>query len=121
VKTQRSEATAIDIVKGPGEHGNQYVFITADTAQINIGKFVFYRLMQLGDKTLDILGKISACTLVDHLPALIFADTEIDPGTFAGLISFKNDLIYYRAIFFEISLITVLDWIAIANVPESPC
>ncbi|MEO0373476.1 MAG: DUF87 domain-containing protein, partial [Cyanobacteria bacterium P01_A01_bin.17] len=90
MKTQRSEVTAIGTVKGPGEHGNQYVFITADTEHIKIGEFVFYRLAQVGDQNLDILGKISACTLVDHLPDRMFADTEIDPSTIAALIGFKH-------------------------------
>lgn len=90
MKSQRSEAKAIGTVKGPGEHGNQYVFITAETAHIKIGEFVFYRLIQLEDETLDILGKISACTLVDHLPDRMFADTEIDPSTVASLIGFKH-------------------------------
>lgn len=79
----------IGTVKGPGESGNQYVFITANTQQIKIGEFVSYRL-QIGDQApLDILGKISACTLVDHLPDRIFADTEIDPSAIAALIGFK--------------------------------
>jgi hypothetical protein len=89
--------TAIGTVKGPGDNGNQYVFITAETKYIKIGEFVYYRLPDPEDdygsvrdpRSLDILGKISACSLVDHLPDRIFADTEIDPSTIAALIGFK--------------------------------
>ena len=79
----------IGTVKGPGDNGNQYVFITADTQHIKIGEFVYYQLAGDNGHPLAILGKISACTLVDHLPDRIFADTEIDPSTIAALIGFK--------------------------------
>ncbi len=79
----------IGTVKGPGDNGNQYVFITADTQHIKIGEFVYYQLAGDNGHALEILGKISACTLVDHLPDRIFADTEIDPSTIAALIGFK--------------------------------
>lgn len=83
----------IGTVKGPGDSGNQYVFITADTHHIKIGEFVFYQLPNpepnSNGATLDILGKISACRLVDHLPDRIFADTEIDPSAIAALVGFK--------------------------------
>jgi uncharacterized protein len=79
----------IGTVKGPGESGNQYVFITAQTDHIKIGEFVYYRVENAEGETLNILGKISACRLVDHLPDRIFADSEVDPSTIAALIGFK--------------------------------
>lgn len=88
-----SEAShVIGTVKGPGDSGNQYVFITAETKHIKIGEFVYFQLFQ--DElslsgSFNILGKISACTLVDHLPDRIFADTEIDPSAIAALVGFK--------------------------------
>ena len=78
---------AVGTVKGPGENGNQYVFITADNQHVKIGEFVYYQLREL-EGHLAILGKISACRLVDHLPDRIFADTEIDPQAIAALIGF---------------------------------
>jgi len=77
-------------VKGPGENGNHYVFITADTQSIKIGEFVYYRIPESSGQELLILGKISACRLVDHLPDRIFADTEINPQAIAALVGFKH-------------------------------
>lgn len=77
-------------VKGPGENGNQYVFITANTQSIKIGEFVYYRIPESAGQGLSILGKISACRLVDHLPDRIFADTEINPQAIAALVGFKH-------------------------------
>ena len=85
----------IGTVKGPGEDGNQYVFITADSSHVKIGEFVFYRVARpdasSGDpaETLQILGKISGRKLSDHLPDRIFADTEISPETVAALVGFS--------------------------------
>jgi hypothetical protein len=80
----------IGTVKGPGETGNQYVFITAQTDHVKIGEFVYYRLQPTkADIPLHIFGKLSACHLVDHLPDRIFADSEVDPSTIAALIGFK--------------------------------
>jgi uncharacterized protein len=89
----------IGTVKGPGENGNQYLFITANATHVKIGEFVSYRLLPeprqiisgQASPAYDILGKISACRLVDHLPDRIFADTEIDPSAIAALIGFKYD------------------------------
>jgi len=91
VREQRKQAptNVIGTVKGPGDSGNQYVFITADTQHIKIGEFVSYRLTHTDNVPVEILGKISACILVDHLPDRIFADTEIDPSAIASLIGFK--------------------------------
>lgn len=80
--------SVVGTVKGPGENGNQYVFITADTRQVKIGEFIYYLVQEPGS-TLSILGKISACRLVDHLPDRIFADTEIEPQAIAALVGFK--------------------------------
>jgi len=74
-------------VKGPGDNGNQYRFITADTRHVKIGEFVYYQLIE-AEVTRSILGKISACCLVDHLPDRIFADTEIEPRAIAALVGF---------------------------------
>ncbi|HEY9846285.1 MAG TPA: hypothetical protein V6D03_08810, partial [Candidatus Caenarcaniphilales bacterium] len=82
------QSQAAGTVKGPGENGNQYVFITADTHHVKIGEFVYYPVIE-PTGTLLILGKISACRLVDHLPDRIFADTEIDPSAIATLVGFK--------------------------------
>ncbi|SRR5579883_715809 len=90
----------IGTVKGPGETGNQYVFITADNRSVKIGEFVFYEVAasERDDRqpALQILGKISARCLIDHLPDRIFADTEISPGTIAALVGFtyNNPEIY---------------------------
>jgi uncharacterized protein len=84
----------IGTVKGPGENGNQYVFITADNRHVKIGEFVYYEVaaegVERGDETLQILGKISARCLIDHLPDRIFADTEISPETIAALVGFVH-------------------------------
>lgn len=87
---------AIGTVKGPGENGNQYLFITADNRQVKIGEFVYYQVSvpnaegDRGSKVLDILGKISDRRLSDHLPDRIFADTEISPEAIASLIGFTD-------------------------------
>ncbi|MBW4658533.1 MAG: ATP-binding protein [Drouetiella hepatica Uher 2000/2452] len=78
----------IGTVKGPGENGNQYVFITADNRHVKIGEFVYYEIR--GTETLKILGKISARCLIEHLPDRIFADTEISPETIAALVGFAH-------------------------------
>lgn len=87
--------TVIGTVKGPGENGNQYVFITADNRYVKIGEFVYYEVLE-GSKRVHILGKISARCLIDHLPDRIFADTEISPDAIASLIGFtyNNPEIY---------------------------
>ncbi|NET32244.1 MAG: DUF87 domain-containing protein [Cyanothece sp. SIO1E1] len=80
----------VGTVKGPGEDGNQYVFITADNRYVKIGEFVYYEVDETDDSAskLQILGKISARRLIDHLPDRIFADTEINPERIAALIGF---------------------------------
>jgi DNA helicase HerA-like ATPase len=85
----------VGTVKGPGENGNQYVFITADNRYVKIGEFVYYSVQTVEldrpePKTLQILGKISARRLIDHLPDRIFADTEISPETIAALVGFVH-------------------------------
>jgi DNA helicase HerA-like ATPase len=86
------QTSVIGTVKGPGEDGNQYVFITADNRQVKIGEFVFYQIAapDRPREVLKILGKISARKLVDHLPDRIFADTEISPETIAALVGFVH-------------------------------
>ncbi|MEO1122632.1 MAG: ATP-binding protein [Cyanobacteria bacterium J06639_16] len=83
-------STVIGTVKGPGEDGNQYVFITANNRQVKIGEFVYYDAIapDTPTQTLQILGKISARRLIDHLPDRIFADTQISPDTIAALVGF---------------------------------
>jgi len=89
------QTTVIGTVKGPGENGNQYVFITADNRYVKIGEFVYYEVQEAG-KQVHILGKISGRSLIDHLPDRIFADTEISPEAIASLIGFtyNNPEIY---------------------------
>lgn len=82
-------SNVVGTVKGPGDNGNQYLFITADTRNVKIGEFVYYQLLE-PEATHSILGKITACRLVDHLPDRIFADTEIEPQAIAALIGFKH-------------------------------
>jgi DNA helicase HerA-like ATPase len=77
----------VGTVKGPGETGNEYLFITADNRDVKIGEFVAYQAEQDGE-TLDILGKIADRRLIDHLPDRIFADTEINPEAIAALVGF---------------------------------
>ena len=102
--TQASRsAQVIGTVKGPGENGNQYLFITADNRHVKIGEFVYYEVAAPASgsangsagsskqgKTLRILGKISDRRLSDHLPDRIFADTEISPETIAALVGFSH-------------------------------
>lgn len=86
-----SGATVIGTVKGPGENGNQYVFITADNRYVKIGEFVYYEVRSQDTEPaalLKILGKISARCLIDHLPDRIFADTETSPEAIAALVGF---------------------------------
>lgn len=93
-----ASTTVIGTVKGPGENGNQYVFITADNRHVKIGEFVYYEVpptesWQSSDaesEPLQILGKISARCLIDHLPDRIFADTEISPEAIAALVGFAH-------------------------------
>jgi len=77
----------VGTVKGPGESGNEYLFITADNREVKIGEFVAYQAQQDGE-TLDILGKIADRRLIDHLPDRIFADTGISPEAIAALVGF---------------------------------
>ena len=80
----------IGTVKGPGENGNQYVFITSDNRSVKIGEYVYYEVQE-NDDAFKILGKISARRLIDHLPDRIFADTEISPEAIAALVGFTYD------------------------------
>ena len=88
----RISPQAIGTVKGPGEDGNQYLFITADNQQVRIGEFVYYEIPANREpgKRLQILGKISERCLIEHLPDRIFADTEVSPETIAALIGFVH-------------------------------
>ena len=89
---------AIGTVKGPGESGNQYVFITADNRQVKIGEFVYYQVAAQrvivsatgNDAPLAILGKISNRCLIDHLPDRLFADPTISPEAIAALMGFDQ-------------------------------
>lgn len=77
----------IGTVKGPGETGNDYLFITADNHEVKIGEFVAYQVRQEAEM-LTILGKITDRRLIDHLPDRIFADTAINPEEIAALVGF---------------------------------
>lgn len=90
-----SSPNTIGTVKGPGENGNQYVFITTDNRSVKIGEFVYYEVQTFQEGSpkvtvLQILGKISARCLIDHLPDRIFADTEISPEAIAALVGFAH-------------------------------
>jgi hypothetical protein len=80
----------IGTVKGPGETGNQYVFITANNRQVKTGEFVYYAIDLDDSPNAQILGKISERRLIDHLPDRLFADTEIDPEAIAALVGFAH-------------------------------
>lgn len=82
-----STSSVIGTVKGPGENGNQYVFITSDNRYVKIGEYVFYEVRD-DAQIVKILGKISDRRLIDHLPDRIFADTEISPEAIAALVGF---------------------------------
>ncbi|MFM7218801.1 MAG: ATP-binding protein [Nodosilinea sp.] len=85
------QAEVIGTVKGPGETGNQYVFITADTGQVKIGEFVYYTAPSSGTAdSPQILGKISQRRLIDHLPDRLFADPDISPEAIAALVGFAH-------------------------------
>ncbi len=97
VLSSTSGSCVVGTVKGPGETGNQYVFITSDTSHVKIGEYVYYEVPQAAedllanDRTvLKILGKISDRSLIEHLPDRIFADTEISPQTIAALVGFTD-------------------------------
>lgn len=95
VSVSLTSSNTIGTVKGPGENGNQYVFITANNRQVKIGEFVYYEIpapdtSSAAGTMLQILGKISARCLIDHLPDRIFADTEISPEAIAALVGFAH-------------------------------
>ncbi|MBD2103159.1 ATP-binding protein [Leptolyngbya sp. FACHB-261] len=94
--TEAAEQQVIGTVKGPGENASQYVFITSNNRLVKIGEFVYYCVPQPGQEPLEILGKISALKLIEHLPDRIFADTTISPEAIAALIGFhySNPEIY---------------------------
>jgi uncharacterized protein len=90
LQTSDSAPNVIGTVKGPGETGNQYVFITSDNRHVRIGEYVYYEVWD--DNTArQILGTISARCLIDHLPDRIFADTGISPDAIAALVGFTYD------------------------------
>ncbi|BAS55621.1 hypothetical protein NIES2135_50950 [Leptolyngbya boryana NIES-2135] len=82
--------SVVGTVKGPGENGNQYVFITSDNRHVRIGEYVYYEVYEAG-LLRKILGKISDRRLIDHLPDRIFADTEISPEAIAALVGFTYE------------------------------
>lgn len=79
----------VGTVKGPGETGNQYVFITSDNHHARIGEYVYYEVPE-GRQVQRILGKVSALRLIDHLPDRIFADAEISPQAVASLVGMTH-------------------------------
>lgn len=89
-KSKPQVVPVIGTVKGPGETGNQYVFITANNRQVKIGEFVYYTIDLDDNPEAQILGKISERRLIDHLPDRLFADTEIDPEAIAALVGFAH-------------------------------
>ncbi len=89
-KPKPPELPVIGTVKGPGDTGNQYLFITADHRQVKIGEFVYYRVDVVDLPQAEILGKISALSLIDHLPDRLFADPDINPEAIAALVGFAH-------------------------------
>lgn len=83
----------VGTVKGPGQEGNQYVFITAQNQHVKIGEFVYYQIPALGLDAMGrkILGKISGRVLIDHLPDRLFADPSTSPETIATLVGFTYE------------------------------
>lgn len=82
--------SVVGTVKGPGETGNQYVFITSDNRQVKIGEYVFYKVME-GEKERHILGNISERKLIDHLPDRLFADASLNPRSVTALVGLAAD------------------------------
>jgi hypothetical protein len=80
----------VGTVKGPGENGNQYVFITSDNRYVRVGEYVYYEVRD-ADAIRKILGKIADRRLIDHLPDRIFTDAEISPDAIAALVGFTYD------------------------------
>jgi DNA helicase HerA-like ATPase len=89
-RSTKQTSPVIGTVKGPGETGNQYVFITANNRQVKIGEFVYYTVDLEDVPKAQILGKISERRLIDHLPDRLFADTEISPESIAALVGFAH-------------------------------
>ncbi len=87
---RQTAAAVIGTVKGPGENGNQYVFITVNNRQVKIGEFVYYTVDLADRPQAQILGKISDRRLIDHLPDRIFADPDINPDAIAALVGFAH-------------------------------
>jgi hypothetical protein len=83
-------ARIVGTVKGPGETGNQYVFITSDNRHVQIGEYVYYEVPD-GRQARQILGKISARCLIEHLPDRIFADAAISPQAIAALVGLTHE------------------------------
>jgi hypothetical protein len=88
--SKQSPSSVIGTVKGPGETGNQYVFITANNRQVKIGEFVYYSVDLTDVPNAQILGKISERRLIDHLPDRIFADPDINPEAIVALVGFAH-------------------------------
>ncbi len=86
----QTENYVVGTVKGPGETGNQYVFITSDNRHAKIGEYVYYEVPE-GKLLRRILGKISTLRLIDHLPDRIFADAAIRPQAIAALVGLTHD------------------------------
>jgi len=86
--TQASDSPVIGTVKGPGDTGNQYIFITTDHRQVKIGEFVYY-MLEL-DISQAVLGKIAELRLIAHLPDRLFADTAVNPEAIAALVGFMD-------------------------------
>ncbi len=83
-------ASIIGTVKGPGETGNQYAFITSDNRHVKIGEYVYYIVVDEARER-RILGKISERQLIDHLPDRLFADANISPRAVTALVGLAAD------------------------------
>jgi uncharacterized protein len=90
IETSRARSHIVGTVKGPGEDGNQYLFITSDNRSVKIGEYVYYEALGDGQDR-QILGKISNRCLIEHLPDRIFADSAISPRAIAALVGLTDE------------------------------
>ncbi|HIK35718.1 MAG TPA: DUF87 domain-containing protein [Thermosynechococcus sp. M98_K2018_005] len=96
MNSHHSSRHIVGIVKGPGDSGSEYVFITADAQPVRMGEFVYYELSHSPSVASNshagpvhqVLGKVTGCRLIEHLPDRMFADHELNPSAVAALIGF---------------------------------
>lgn len=77
-------------VKGPGQHPNEYLFITRDNQKARIGEFVYYSAEINGERR-QIVGTISGRKLVRNLPDSFLADPAVSPSAISAMIGLAGD------------------------------